>query len=161
LTRKLCEDMFTKLDITDTLFDTAITLEKKVLEDEYFQSRKLYPTMDFYTGMLYRILGVPTNMYTVIFACARVSGWMAHWKEMCLDKERKIGRPRQLFVGQKEPKIIVDLADRKEEVESRIPESEVAGNKANKLKIYGMASKKLSPEEFEETTFLRSNSMMK
>ena len=112
LVKNLCIEMFDTLGIKDPLFDFAVELEEKVSKDEYFVKRKLYANLDYYTGMLYRILGVPTNMFTVIFACARVSGWMAHWKESIMDTDRKIGRPRQLFVGHKEKKDIVPLDKR-------------------------------------------------
>ncbi len=76
-----------------------MTLEKIALEDEYFVSRKLYPNVDFYSGIVQRALGIPTEMFTCIFALARTVGWISQWEEMITDSEYKIGRPRQLFVG--------------------------------------------------------------
>jgi citrate synthase len=84
----------------DPLFKLAMTLEKIALEDEYFVSRKLYPNVDFYSGIVQRALGIPTDMFTCIFALARTVGWIAQWEEMINDPEYKIGRPRQLYVGE-------------------------------------------------------------
>ena len=81
------------------LFDIAMKLEKYALEDEYFVSRKLYPNVDFYSGIVLKAIGVPQSMYTVIFALARTVGWVAHWNEMLEDKNFRIGRPRQLYTG--------------------------------------------------------------
>jgi citrate synthase len=83
----------------DPLFKLAIALEKIALEDEYFVSRKLYPNVDFYSGIVQRALGIPTSMFTCIFAVARTVGWIAQWSEMISDPEQKIGRPRQLYTG--------------------------------------------------------------
>jgi citrate synthase len=83
----------------DPLFKLAMELEKIALEDDYFVSRKLYPNVDFYSGIVQRALGIPTSMFTCIFAMARTIGWIAQWNEMISDPEQKIGRPRQLFVG--------------------------------------------------------------
>lgn len=79
--------------------EPARELEKIALEDDYFVSRKLYPNVDFYSGIVQRALGIPTSMFTCIFAMARTIGWIAQWNEMISDPEQKIGRPRQLFVG--------------------------------------------------------------
>ena len=81
------------------LLGLAIELEKVALEDDYFIEKKLYPTLDFYTGIMYRALGIPLNMFTVMFALGRVPGWIAQWKEMHEDTQQKIARPRQLFTG--------------------------------------------------------------
>jgi citrate synthase len=77
-----------------------MTLEKIALEDEYFVSRKLYPNVDFYSGIVQRALCIPTDMFTCVFALARTVGWIAQWEEMITDPEYKIGRPRQLYVGE-------------------------------------------------------------
>jgi citrate synthase len=74
-------------------------LEEIALQDEYFVERKLYPNVDFYSGIIYRNLGIPTSMFTVLFAVARTIGWIAQWKEMIRDSERVIGRPRQVYIG--------------------------------------------------------------
>ena len=74
-------------------------LEKIALGDDYFVSRKLYPNVDFYTGLIYRAMGFPTRMFTVLFAIGRLPGWIAQWHEMIRDKETRIGRPRQLYTG--------------------------------------------------------------
>jgi len=84
----------------DPLFKLAMALEKVALEDEYFVSRKLYPNVDFYSGIVQSALGIPVALFTGIFAMARTIGWIAQWNEMISDPEQKIGRPRQLFVGQ-------------------------------------------------------------
>ena len=79
-----------------------LKLEETALSDDYFIERKLYPTLDFYTGIIYRAIGIPINMFTVMFALGRVPGWIAQWKEMHDDPKQKIARPRQLFIGQTE-----------------------------------------------------------
>lgn len=88
------------------LLDIALRLEEAVLKDEYFISRKLYPNVDFYSGLVYKALGFPTNMFTVLFAIGRMPGWIAHWKEMMRDPKAKIGRPRQIYTGMSERKYI-------------------------------------------------------
>jgi citrate synthase len=85
----------------DPLFEVALKLEKIALEDEYFVERKLYPNVDFYSGIILRAMGIPLNMFTVIFALARTVGWISHWNEMMQDPESRIGRPRQLYIGSK------------------------------------------------------------
>jgi citrate synthase len=81
------------------LFETALELERIAMEDEYFVSRGLYPNVDFYSGLILRAMGIPLNMFTVIFALARTAGWIAQWNEMLDDPEQKISRPRQLYTG--------------------------------------------------------------
>ena len=83
----------------DELLDIALKLEEVALNDEYFIERKLYPNVDFYSGIIYRAMGFPTNMFTVLFALGRLPGWIAHWKEMIEDPKTKIGRPRQIYTG--------------------------------------------------------------
>ncbi|MET3120518.1 citrate synthase [Oxalobacteraceae bacterium GrIS 2.11] len=100
LMRETCYEVLAELGLeNDPLFKLAMALEKIALEDEYFVSRKLYPNVDFYSGIVQRALGIPTALFTGIFAMARTVGWVAQWKEMISDPEQKIGRPRQLFVG--------------------------------------------------------------
>ena len=100
LMRETCYEVLNELGLQeDPLFKLAMALEKIALEDEYFVSRKLYPNVDFYSGIVQRALGIPTSMFTCIFAMARTIGWIAQWNEMISDPEQKIGRPRQLFVG--------------------------------------------------------------
>ena len=89
-------------DADDTLLDLAKKLEEIALADDYFVSRKLYPNVDFYTGLIYRALGFPTQMFTVLFAIGRLPGWIAQWKEMMADPATKIGRPRQVYIGEAE-----------------------------------------------------------
>ena len=81
------------------MLEIALELEETALTDDYFIERKLYPTLDFYTGIMYRAIGIPLNMFTVMFALGRVPGWIAQWKEMHEDPKQKIARPRQLFTG--------------------------------------------------------------
>ncbi|CAG8566273.1 6920_t:CDS:2 [Paraglomus occultum] len=83
----------------EPLIDVAIELEKKALTDEYFVKRKLYPNVDFYSGLIYKAMGFPTDMFPVLFAIPRIAGWLAHWKESLEDKESKIWRPRQAYTG--------------------------------------------------------------
>jgi citrate synthase len=98
LIKKACDDVLEKLGISDPLLDIAKKLEKVALEDEYFKERNLYPNVDFYSGIIYKALGIPTEMFTVMFALGRLPGWVAQWKEMTENKE-PIGRPRQVYVG--------------------------------------------------------------
>jgi citrate synthase len=81
------------------LLDIAIELERIALQDEYFIKRRLYPNVDFYSGIIYQAMGLPTDAFTVLFAIPRTSGWMAQWQEMLLDSEQKIARPRQVYLG--------------------------------------------------------------
>ena len=100
LMRETCYEVLQELGLQDDpLFKLAMALEKIALEDDYFVSRKLYPNVDFYSGIVQRALGIPTALFTGIFALARTVGWIAQWKEMISDPEQKIGRPRQLFIG--------------------------------------------------------------
>lgn len=94
-----CDNVLNTLGVKDPLLDIAKGLEKVALEDEYFVSRKLYPNVDFYSGIIYRALGIPTNMFTVMFAMGRLPGWMAQWKEMVEQPGFKICRPRQIYTG--------------------------------------------------------------
>ncbi len=100
--RKTCHELLSHLGSNcqyKDLFDTAMELEKIALEDEYFISRNLYPNVDFYSGIILLAMGIPLNMFTVIFAVARTVGWITHWNEMIQDPESRIGRPRQLYIG--------------------------------------------------------------
>jgi citrate synthase len=98
--REACHKVLQKLGKVDTpLFDLALKLEEKALSDEYFVEKKLYPNVDFYSGIIYRALGIPTSMFTVMFAIARTVGWVSHWREMIVDPDGRIGRPRQLYTG--------------------------------------------------------------
>ncbi len=100
LMRKVCNDVLKELGLeNDRLFKLAMELEKIALEDPYFVEKKLYPNVDFYSGIVQKALGIPTSMFTCIFALARTVGWMTQWEEMLTDPEYKIGRPRQLYVG--------------------------------------------------------------
>ncbi|MGZ3315725.1 MAG: citrate/2-methylcitrate synthase, partial [Isosphaeraceae bacterium] len=87
---------------TDPLLDIAMRLEEVALADEYFVERKLYPNVDFYSGIIYRALGIPTNMFTVMFAIGRMPGWIAQWKEQHADGKLKIARPRQIYIGNRQ-----------------------------------------------------------
>lgn len=97
--KKACDDVLEKLKINDPLLAIARKLEQVALEDEYFKSRSLYPNVDFYSGIIYRALGIPTEMFTVMFALGRLPGWIAQWKEMTENNE-PIGRPRQVYTGE-------------------------------------------------------------
>jgi citrate synthase len=99
--KKMCDEVLTHLGVKDPLLDIAKSMEEVALKDDYFVSKKLYPNVDFYSGIIYRALGIPTNMFTVMFALGRLPGWIAHWKEMVEDKDTKIGRPRQIYEGEK------------------------------------------------------------
>jgi citrate synthase len=96
----MCHRLLEKLGQQDTpLFDLALKLEEIALEDEYFVEKSLYPNVDFYSGIIYRALGIPKSMFTVMFAIARCVGWVTHWREMVADPGTRIGRPRQLYQG--------------------------------------------------------------
>jgi len=98
--RKMCHDVLNKMaDTNNPMFELALKLEEVALKDEYFIERKLYPNVDYYSGLIYRALNIPTDMFTVMFAIARSVGWVAHWSEMIADPSQRIGRPRQLYVG--------------------------------------------------------------
>ena len=111
IVRKHAHDILTMLGAQDPLFDIARELEEAALNDEFFIERKLYPNVDFYTGLIYRAIGFPTRMFTVLFAIGRVPGWIAQWQEMITDPDTKIGRPRQVYIGEAE-RGYVDLAKR-------------------------------------------------
>jgi citrate synthase len=100
--KKLADEVLGKLGATDELLDIALRLEEVALSDDYFVERKLYPNVDFYTGLIYKAMGFPTRMFTVLFALGRLPGWIAQWREMIKDPSTKIGRPRQLYVGEVE-----------------------------------------------------------
>ena len=97
--KSLCDRIVTKLGADDPLLDVARRLEEEALKDSYFVDRKLFPNVDFYSGVIYRALGIPVNMYTVMFALGRLPGWIAHWREMHSDGDGRIGRPRQIYTG--------------------------------------------------------------
>jgi citrate synthase len=97
-----CDRYLKHLGVSDPLLDIAKELEEAALSDEYFVERKLYPNVDFYSGIIYRAMGIPTNMFTVMFALGRLPGWIAHWKEMVEADDTRIGRPRQIYTGQLE-----------------------------------------------------------
>ena len=98
--REMCHKVLAQLGRSDNpLLELALRLEEVALKDDYFVSRKLYPNVDFYSGMIYSALGIPRSMFTVMFAIARTVGWVAHWQEMIADPNMRIGRPRQLYTG--------------------------------------------------------------
>ncbi|PPL16066.1 MULTISPECIES: citrate synthase [Microterricola] len=99
LVKESAHEVLEALGVKDELLDIAMELEKIALEDEYFKSRRLYPNVDFYTGVIYKAMGFPTHMFTVLFAIGRLPGWIAHWREMNADPQTKIGRPQQLYTG--------------------------------------------------------------
>ncbi len=100
LIRDMCYEILAKLgDDKDPLFELALRLEEVALQDDYFKERSLYPNVDFYSGIIYKVLGIPTNMFTVMFAIARTVGWVSQWMEMIADPQQRIARPRQLYQG--------------------------------------------------------------
>jgi citrate synthase len=102
--KNYCDVVLEKLNVQDPLLDIAKGLEKTALEDEYFSARKLFPNVDFYSGIIYKALGIPTNMFTVMFALGRQPGWIAQWKELVEDPAVKITRPRQIYQGKTDEK---------------------------------------------------------
>ena len=97
--RKVCDEMLDTLCIDDPLLDIAKRLEDIAVIDEFFVKRKLYPNVDFYSGIILRAIGIPTNMFTVLFAIGRLPGWIAHWREKTSDPNMRISRPRQIYTG--------------------------------------------------------------
>jgi len=97
--KSVCDGVLAKLGRSSRLLDLARTLEDIALKDEYFVSRKLYPNVDFYSGIIYQALGIPVNMFTVMFVIGRMPGWIAQWLEMRNDPDTKIARPRQIYTG--------------------------------------------------------------
>ena len=102
--KKSADEVLAELGIEDPILEIAKRLEKEALEDQYFVDRKLYPNVDFYSGIIYRALGIPTEMFTVMFAIGRLPGWIAQWQEMRFNQE-PIGRPRQIYTGHTHRKI--------------------------------------------------------
>ena len=99
IVRDTARGIIEKLGGGDELLDIAMKLEDYALNDDYFVERKLYPNVDFYTGLIYQAMGFPTEMFTVLFAIGRLPGWIAHWREMIEDPDTRIGRPRQVYTG--------------------------------------------------------------
>jgi citrate synthase len=99
IAKQICHEVLARLGKHDPLLDLAVELEGKALADPYFVERKLYPNVDFYTGITYRAMGFPTDMYTVLFALGRLPGWIAQWQELKRDPHQRIGRPMQLYTG--------------------------------------------------------------
>jgi citrate synthase len=99
LVKESADAVLAELGVRDDLLDIAKELEEIALADDYFIERKLYPNVDFYTGVIYKAMGFPTRMFTVLFAIGRLPGWIAHWREMNSDSGTKIGRPQQLYTG--------------------------------------------------------------
>jgi citrate synthase len=97
--KKICDDVLSALKVSDPLLELAKEMEAAALKDSYFIERKLYPNVDFYSGIIYRAIGIPTNMLTVLFAIGRLPGWIAHWKEAAESRDLKIWRPRQVYIG--------------------------------------------------------------
>ncbi|MET4093358.1 citrate synthase [Arthrobacter sp. UYCu712] len=102
IVKATAHEILTKLGGNDELLEIALRLEEKALNDDYFIQRKLYPNVDFYTGLIYKAMGFPEKMFTVLFAIGRLPGWIAQWREMISDPNTKIGRPRQLYIGEPE-----------------------------------------------------------
>ena len=97
--RESCHEVLKELDVQDPLLDVAMELERIALSDDYFTEKKLFPNVDFYSGIVLKAIGIPTNMFTCIFALSRTVGWISHWHEMMSEEKQKIGRPRQLYTG--------------------------------------------------------------
>ncbi|MCC6490068.1 MAG: citrate (Si)-synthase, partial [Candidatus Hydrogenedentes bacterium] len=99
--KKACDEVLAELGIKDPLLDIAKSIEEVALQDDFFISRKLHPNVDFYSGIIYKAMGIPTNMFTVMFAIGRLPGWIAQWLEMRRDPDNRIHRPRQVYMGEK------------------------------------------------------------
>ncbi|GAB1342517.1 citrate synthase [Gemmatimonas sp.] len=111
IVKKLADEVFAQVGMDKDL-EIALELERIALSDDYFIARKLYPNVDFYTGLIYRSMAFPTDFFTVLFAVARVAGWLAQWEEMILDKEQKIARPRQIYIGEGERQYTSQLSEK-------------------------------------------------
>ena len=111
IVKKHADEILSESEHHDQLLDIALRLEEIALSDDYFKERRLYPNVDFYTGLLYQAIGFPTNMFTVLFALGRLPGWIAHWREQNADPNAKIGRPRQIYIGETE-RAFVDIDQR-------------------------------------------------
>jgi citrate synthase len=117
LIKKVAYDVFEQTGLNPKL-EIALELERIALEDEYFIKRKLYPNVDFYSGLIYQAMGYPTDYFTVLFAIGRAPGWLAQWEEMLLDKDQKIARPRQVYTGAEErPYVTVEKRGDRRKVE--------------------------------------------
>ncbi|MGM0644600.1 MAG: citrate/2-methylcitrate synthase, partial [Thermodesulfobacteriota bacterium] len=97
--KEMCHKVLKKLKRKDPMLDIAMELEEAALTDDYFREKNLYPNVDFYSGIVLRAIGIPTNMFTVMFAIGRLPGWIAQWREDFIDPEMKISRPRQVYTG--------------------------------------------------------------
>jgi citrate synthase len=106
IVKSSAQEVLARMSRPDPLLDLAMQLEEIALADDFFVSRKLYPNVDFYTGLIYKAMGFPTRMFTVLFALGRLPGWIAQWREMISDPETKIGRPRQLYTGAQEREFV-------------------------------------------------------
>jgi citrate synthase len=111
LVKDATREVLESLGVEDPMLDVALKLEETALADDYFVERKLYPNVDFYTGVIYKAMGFPTKMFTVLFALGRLPGWIAHWREMIQDPDTRIGRPRQIYTGPEERKFLA-IGDR-------------------------------------------------
>ena len=105
--RKSCHEILGKMGINDPLLELAMELEELALRDQYFIDKKLYPNVDFYSGIILKAMNFPTSMFTVLFAVARTVGWISQWKEMIEDDTQRIGRPRQLYTGPAERDFVI------------------------------------------------------
>jgi citrate synthase len=104
--KEACDKILSKMGVNDPLLEIAKRLEEAALKDPYFKERKLFPNVDFYSGVIYKAIGIPTNMFTVMFALGRLPGWIAHWREMHMGGDGRIGRPRQIYTGAKLEKYV-------------------------------------------------------
>jgi citrate synthase len=120
--KRLADQVFDLIGKKSPLLAVALELEKIALSDDYFVSRKLYPNVDFYSGLIYEALAIPVDMFPVMFAIPRTSGWLAQWEEMLLDKDQKIARPRQIYTGYDERKFVT-MKDRTAKVPPPEPKS--------------------------------------
>ncbi|HEX7350784.1 citrate synthase [Brachybacterium sp.] len=121
IVKKIADDVLERLGVNDSRLELAMQLEEIALKDDYFVERKLYPNVDFYTGLIYKAIGFPTEMFTVLFAIGRLPGWIAQWEEMVHDPETKIGRPRQIYTGHAE-RPYQEMAERTGTSELRLAE---------------------------------------
>src|SRR5690625_2772787 len=121
IVKTIADDVLERLGVNDSRLELAMKLEEIALEDDYFVERKLYPHVDFYTGLIYKAIGFPTEMFTVLFAIGRLPGWIDQWQQMVQDPDPKIGRPRQIYPGHAEREY-EEMAERTGTSELRLAE---------------------------------------
>merc|ERR1719401_2384816 len=147
--KELCAKVLKELKLDDPLLAIAQELERHAIEDDYFKTRKLYPNVDYYSGIMLRAIGVPTSMFTVMFAMSRTVGWVSQWEEMVSQGQMRIGRPRQMYVGEAQKEYSVD---RKTSSITELPTHEAARLHVERAASVDVGSGKNLPSAEEQKT---------